>query len=261
MHRADGLLACHHCGHREPVPARCDACGSVSIARHGTGTERLESELEGTVFRLDAEVADPARVLAAFEQAPRGVLVGTQMVAKGHDFPDVDLGVVLDADATLRFPDFRAEERTFALVAQLAGRAGRGPAGGAVLVQTLAPEAPSIAHAARHDSDGFLAGELARREALRYPPFADLVRIVCSSAQPGAAFAAASAVRAELDLDGGAVLGPAPLFRLRGRERAQIVVKAGDRAATVRAIGAGVDAVAADRAHKAVAFSVDVDPQ
>ena len=130
MHRADGLLACHHCGHREPVPTRCDACGSVSIARHGTGTERLESELEGNVFRLDGEVADPARVLAAFEAAPRGVLVGTQMVAKGHDFPDVDLGVVVDADATLRFPDFRAEERTFALVTQLAGRAGRGAAGG-----------------------------------------------------------------------------------------------------------------------------------
>ena len=189
MHRADGLLACHHCGHREPVPARCDDCGSVSIARHGTGTERLESELEGTVFRLDAEVADPARVLAAFEQAPRGVLVGTQMVAKGHDFPDVDLGVVLDADATLRFPDFRAEERTFALVTQLAGRAGRGARGGRVLVQTLAPEAPSILLAARHDADGFLAGELERRRALRYPPFSTLIRVVCSSPEPGAALA------------------------------------------------------------------------
>ncbi len=273
LHRAEGTIACHHCGHRERAPRRCDACGSSSVARHGAGTERLEHELseafgddpEFPVFRLDADTAAArgaaGTLLADFEASTAGVLVGTQMVAKGHDFPDVTLGLVLDADATLRFPDFRAEERTFALVAQLAGRAGRGPAGGAVLVQTLAPEAPSIAHAARHDADGFLAGELARREALRYPPFADLVRIVCSSAQPGAALAAASAVRAELDLDGGAVLGPAPLFRLRGRERAQIVVKAGDRAAAVRAIGAGVDAVAADRAHKAVAFSVDVDPQ
>src|SRR5687768_18138684 len=99
-----------------------------------------------------------------FERAPRGILLGTQMVAKGHDFPDVTLGVVIDADGTLRFPDFRAEERTFALVAQLAGRAGRGPGGGRVLVQTLDPGAASISAAARHDADGFLDGELARRE-------------------------------------------------------------------------------------------------
>jgi primosomal protein N' (replication factor Y) len=257
MHRSDGLLACHHCGHRERVPERCDACGSVSIARHGTGTERLESELDGPVFRLDADVGAPAKVLAAFEAAPRGVLVGTQMVAKGHDFPDVDLGVVLDADATLRFPDFRAEERTFALVTQLAGRAGRGAAGGRVLVQTLAPDAPSIRLAARYDADGFLAGELERRRALRYPPFSTLIRIVCSSEVPGAALAAAAAIRGRLD----GALGPAPLFRLRGRERAQVVVKADDRAAAVASVGAAVEAVAADRAHRAASFSVDVDPQ
>jgi primosomal protein N' (replication factor Y) (superfamily II helicase) len=258
MHRAEDLLACHHCGHRERVPARCDACGSVSIARHGTGTERLESELDGPVFRLDADVAAPGRVLAAFEAAPRGVLVGTQMVAKGHDFPDVDLGVVLDADATLRFPDFRAEERTFALVTQLAGRAGRGEAGGRVLVQTLAPEAPSIRLAAHYDADRFLAGELERRRALRYPPFSTLIRVVCSSQAPGAALVAATAVRERLDDD---ALGPAPLFRLRGRERAQVVVKAFDRAQAVGAVGAAIEAVAADRAHRQASFSVDVDPQ
>ncbi|HEX2102801.1 MAG TPA: primosomal protein N' [Solirubrobacteraceae bacterium] len=262
MHRAEGLLACHHCGHRERVPPRCEACGSVSVARHGTGTERLESELAlGPVFRLDADVGDAAAVLARFEAADRGILVGTQMVAKGHDFPDVDLGVVLDADATLRFPDFRAEERTFALVTQLAGRAGRGAAGGRVLVQTLAPEAPSIRLAARHDADAFVAAELERRAALRYPPFSTLVRIVCSSERGGAAHAAAAAVRARLDGAAGAALGPAPLFRLRGRERSQVVVKAAERAAAVAAIGAAVDAVAADRAHRAASFSVDVDPQ
>jgi primosomal protein N' (replication factor Y) (superfamily II helicase) len=257
LHRAEGLLACHHCGHREPVPTRCDACGSVSIARHGTGTERLEAELDGTVFRLDAGVADPARVLAAFEAAPRGVLVGTQMVAKGHDFPDVDLGVVVDADATLRFPDFRAEERTFALVTQLVGRAVRGAAGGRVLVQTLDPDAPAIRFAAHHDADGFLAGELERREALRYPPFSTLIRVVCSSEAPGAALTAAGAVRERLT----GALGPAPLFRLRGRERAQVVVKAVERGPAVAAVGAAVHDVASERAHRAAAFSVDVDPQ
>jgi primosomal protein N' (replication factor Y) (superfamily II helicase) len=257
LHRAEGALACHHCGHRERAPSRCGACGSVSIARHGSGTERLEAELDGTVFRLDAGIADPARVLAAFERAPRGVLVGTQIVAKGHDFPDVDLGVVVDADSTLRFPDFRAEERTFALVTQLAGRAGRGAAGGRVLVQTLDPEAPAIRFAARHDADGFLAGELERRSALRYPPFSTLIRVVCSSQEPGAALVAATAVRERLD----GALGPAPLFRLRGRERAQVVVKAEQRAAAVAAVGAAVGEVAGDRTHRAAAFSVDVDPQ
>jgi primosomal protein N' (replication factor Y) len=264
MHRSDRLLACHHCGHREGVPARCPECGSVSIARHGTGTERLEAELDVglPVFRLDADVGDPASVLARFEAARRGVLVGTQMVAKGHDFPDVGLGVVLDADATLRFPDFRAEERTFALVTQLAGRAGRGAEGGRVLVQTLAPDARSIALAARHDADTFVATELEWRRALRYPPFSTLVRIVCSSEPGGAAAAAAAAVRARLDGGAaGAALGPAPLFRLRGRERSQVVVKADQRAAAVAAIDAAVQAVAAKRSSRGVSFSVDVDPQ
>jgi primosomal protein N' (replication factor Y) len=260
LHRAEGLVACHHCGHREPVPGQCPDCGSVSIARHGMGTERLAEELGGhlPVFRLDADVRHAARVLQAFEAAPRGVLVGTQMVAKGHDFPDVDLGIVLDADGTLRFPDFRSEERTFALVTQLAGRAGRGGRGGRVLVQTLVPDADAIRFAARHDSDGFLAGELARREALRYPPFSTLIRVVCAGEEPGAALAAAGAVREGLGPD---ALGPAPLFRLRGRERAQVVVKAADRARAVQAVGAAVDAVARDRAHRGVSLSVDVDPQ
>jgi primosomal protein N' (replication factor Y) len=262
LHRSEGLVACHHCGHRERVPGSCPDCGSVSIARHGTGTERLAEELgawDKPVFRLDADVARAAEVLAAFGAAPAGILVGTQMVAKGHDFPDVDLGVVVDADATLRFPDFRAEERTFALVTQLAGRAGRGGAG-RVLVQTLVPEADAIAFAARHDADGFLAGELERRRALRYPPFATLIRVVCSSEAPGAAHAAAAALRTALGPKA-PVLGPAPLFRLRGRERSQLMVKAGDRHAAIAAVRAAVEAVSADKAHRAASFSVDVDPQ
>jgi len=274
LHRAEQTVACHHCGHREPAVERCGACGSLSVARHGAGTERLEHELADAfagdpgfpVFRLDSDTVagrgGAAGLLTSFDAAGAGVLLGTQMVAKGHDFPDVTLAVVLDADATLRFPDFRAEERTFALVAQLAGRAGRGPGGGRVLVQTLAPEAPSIARAAHHDAAGFLEDELARREALRYPPFADLIRVVCASAQPGAAAEACGAVARRLGTPpAAAVLGPAPLFRLRGRERSQLVVKAGDRAAAVRAVAEAVAAVAADRAHRRAQFSVDVDPQ
>ena len=264
LHRAANRLSCHHCGHRERVPHRCDACGSVSVARHGTGTERLEADLAeslgGPVFRLDAGMA-PGPVLDAFAAAPGGVLVGTQVVAKGHDFPDVTLGVVVDADATLRFPDFRAEERTFALVAQLAGRAGRGPRGGKVLVQALDVEAPAIEAAARHDADGFLRGELARREALAYPPFATLIRLVVSAPAAAPAAAAIAALRERIAPPGAEVLGPAPLFRLRGRERYQLVVKARDRGAAVRAVREAVDAVAPTRTGRAAAISVDVDPQ
>jgi primosomal protein N' (replication factor Y) len=272
LHRAQGLIACHHCGHREPVPGACKGCGSPALARHGAGTERLEHELREAigddgfpVFRLDADSAQgkdrAARTLAQFEAADAGALVGTQMVAKGHDFPDVTLGVVLDADQTLRFPDFRAEERTFALVTQLAGRAGRGDSGGVVLVQTLAPEARAIVHAARHDCDGFLAGELPHREALGYPPFASLIRVVCSAADGADAHATATAVRERLAAPGAIVLGPAPLFRLRGRQRSQLVIKAGDRAEAIAATGAAVDAVAAPASKRKVSVSVDVDPQ
>jgi primosomal protein N' (replication factor Y) len=324
MHRAGGYVACHHCGHREATPARCCDCSSTSVARHGAGTERLQHELASVfddgrfpVFRLDADVVaaggaagtgarlqagavpeteeqSVGAVLRRFEAAECGVLIGTQMVAKGHDFPDVCLGVVLDADATLRFPDFRAEERTFALIAQLAGRAGRG-GDGRVLVQTIAPEARAIAYAAHHDSHGFLAGELERRRALRYPPFSHLIRIVCSAEESPRARAAADAVREALAacLSGAGtsaregtsagqgaraggrasagegtpvgqepvVLGPAKLFRLRGRERSVLMVKAAGRRPAVQAVGQAVRRVAGAGKHAGVNFSVDVDPQ
>jgi primosomal protein N' (replication factor Y) (superfamily II helicase) len=271
LHRT-GAVACHHCGHRERVPSRCAACASVALARHGAGTERVEHELlqalgggDFPVFRLDADAAAgkgrPAQTLQRFESADAGVLVGTQMVAKGHDFPDVTLGVVLDADQTLRFPDFRAEERTFALITQLAGRAGRGGNGGRVLVQTLAPSARSIAFAARHDVDGFLADELTRRKPLRYPPFGSLIRVVCSASEAHEALSVATMLREQLPHPEATVLGPAPLFRLRGRARSQLVIKAGDRASAIRAVGAAVDLVAAGAARRGISVSVDVDPQ
>ena len=137
------------------------------------------------VFRFDSDTAAGrgahAGILDRFDEAPSGVLVGTQMVAKGHDFPEVTLSAILDADATLRFPDFRAEERTFAMVASFAGRSGRGEAGGEVIVQTMAPGAAIIESASRHDAAGFLAGELERRRTLRYPPFSHLARIGLAS--------------------------------------------------------------------------------
>jgi len=270
LHRAAGRVACHHCGHEEPLPSVCPDCGSVSLARHGTGTERLESELAELVdplpvHRLDSDVAAGrgaiAGVLSRFDACASGVLVGTQMVAKGHDFPDVTLGVVLDADSTLRFPDFRSEERTFALVAQLAGRSGRGRRGGKVIVQALDPSARVLRHAARHDSAAFLAEELDRRSALAYPPFSHLIRVVCSSEEKGPELDAARAVLESIDDPDAQVLGPAPLFRMAGRERAQVVIKAFERARAVNAVREAVERLSSERAHRGVAWSVDVDPQ
>ncbi|HET8862398.1 MAG TPA: primosomal protein N' [Solirubrobacterales bacterium] len=273
VHRQAERVVCHHCAHSEPLPRTCPDCDSTTLSRAGVGTEQLEALLAEQldpmpIFRLDSDTARGrgahARILAGFGEAESAVLVGTQMVAKGHDFPEVTLSAIVDADATLRFPDFRAGERTFAMVAQLAGRSGRGEAGGRVVVQTLAPQAPSIAHAARHDSAGFLGDEIERRRALRYPPFSHLVRVVLKSESEPRLAAAASKLATVLaealpgDTD---LLGPAPMFRVRGRYRRRLLTKARDREATVAAIRTAVDRLAADRSLKDVAIGVDVDPQ
>ena len=189
----DGRLHCHHCGFTAEAPDRCPVCGSTELARLGAGTEHLEAELteqfpDLELIRLDADtVSDPALLrdeLARFAATDRSVLLGTQMVAKGHHFAGVSLAAVVDADTGLGMPDFRAEERTFQLVTQLAGRSGR-DAPGRVLVQTYQPDAHPIALAARHGVEEFLVGELARRRELGYPPFRQLVRIVVSGPDPG----------------------------------------------------------------------------
>jgi primosomal protein N' (replication factor Y) (superfamily II helicase) len=274
VHRHSGRLVCHHCAHAEPLPKDCGECGSTTLSRAGAGTEQIEGLLAERlapmpVFRLDSDTTSGkgahAEILARFGEAESAVLVGTQMVAKGHDFPEVTLSAILDADATLRFPDFRAAERTFAMVAQLAGRSGRGAAGGEVIVQTLAPRAPSIVHAAGHDSAGFLAGEIERRRALRYPPFSNLIRIVLRAQAEPRLEEAAQRLAADLrDVlpDGGELLGPAPMFRVRNRHRRRLLIKADEREATVAAVRDVVERLASDRyLMRAVAIGVDVDPQ
>jgi primosomal protein N' (replication factor Y) len=272
LHREGRLqqLLCHHCGHGEAVPRACPDCRSTAVARHGTGTQRLEAELREAlapmpVFRLDADAARRkqgiAELLLRFEQADSGILVGTQMVAQGHDFPEVELAVVQDADATLRFPDFRSEERTFSLVAQLAGRSGRGARGGRVLVQTLCPEASCLRQAARHDSEAFLEDELARRETLSYPPYADLIEVVTGARSQAAADRVAARVKEDLDEDVLEPLGPAPLFRLKDRFRSRLLIKTRSRAAAVNSVREAIVRVAGERSSRGVSLSVDVDPQ
>ena len=273
VHRAGEDLRCHHCGHAERLPRECPECGSVTLARAGAGSQRIEDEVAAAaaplpVFRLDADSTarqgGHLEILERFQTAESGVLVGTQMVAKGHDFPDVVLGVVIDADSTLRFPDLRAEERTFALVAQLAGRSGRGAGAGRVRVQTHAPEAQAIVSAAAPDPHGILARELERRRELGYPPFAHLIRVELSHSAAAKLDPAAAGLRDALVAglpEGAVALGPAPRFRLRGRERRQIVIKAPERGPAVAVIREVVHAEARAGRLREIKLSVDVDSQ
>jgi primosomal protein N' (replication factor Y) (superfamily II helicase) len=265
LHRG-GMLRCHHCGHAEPEPSTCPACASPELARIGAGTQRLERELQERVpelhrIRLDADtVAKPgalASALAEFAASDHVVLVGTQMVAKGHHFPGVALAAVVDADTGLGLPDFRAEERTFQLVTQLAGRSGR-DAPGRVLVQTFQPDARAIALAANHDVPRFLAGELERRRELGYPPFRHLVRIVVAGPEPDAPLQALQELRASLPDE---VLGPAPLLRLRGRYRAQLVAKTAQPRKIAAHAGRLLSAAAPAMRRAGLTAVVDVDPQ
>jgi primosomal protein N' (replication factor Y) len=272
LHQRPPRLVCHHCGHTEPAPTKCPHCGAVDITRIGAGTERLESEIADrfpglTVLRLDGDVAAKVgaleEVLATFGSTDRAVLVGTQIVAKGHDFPDVRLAAVIDADLGLAMPDFRAEERSFALLAQLAGRAGREGSGGRVMLQTWDPGQRVVRLAARHAVEEFLDGELARREALRYPPFSRLIRVLVDAPHAGAPMAFLDGLAAALEqmIPDDDVLGPAELIRLRDRYRAHLLVRTQRAELAARAI----HAVLADR-HTTLRAAdarvvVDVDPQ
>jgi primosomal protein N' (replication factor Y) len=258
-----GELRCHHCGHAEPPPALCPECGSAELARIGAGTQRLERELAARLpglelIRLDADTGDPSAAIERFAVTERAVLLGTQMVAKGHHFEGVALAAVVDADTGMALPDFRAEERTFQLLTQLAGRSGR-DAPGRVLIQTFQPDARPVELAARHDVERFLAGELERRRALGYPPFRHLVRIVVSGPEAEGPLRALAELKAAVG--GDELLGPAPILRLRGRHRAHLVAKT-DRPGALAARAAKALAAASPAMRKAgLSVVVDVDPQ
>ncbi|MGH3128016.1 MAG: replication restart helicase PriA [Gaiellaceae bacterium] len=266
---SDGRLHCHHCGFSVEMPEACPDCGSVELARIGAGTQRLDAELARRLpglerIRLDADTAAKTgalrEALERFASARSAVLIGTQMVAKGHHFSGVEVAAVVDADAGLAFPDFRSEERTFQLVTQLAGRSGR-DAPGRVIVQTFQPDATPFTHVLRHDVAGYLAYELARREELSYPPFSHLVSLVVSGPDLGDVTRALRELRGALDTPGARLLGPAPLLRLRGRHRAQLLAKTDSpRAFATRAAAVLARAAPAMR-RDGLSAVVDVDPQ
>jgi primosomal protein N' (replication factor Y) len=266
---ADSRLHCHHCGFSVELPESCPECGSVELARIGAGTQRLDAELARRLpglerIRLDADTAARPgalrEALGRFASARSVALIGTQMVAKGHHFGGVEVAAVVDADAGLAFPDFRSEERTFQLVTQLAGRSGR-DAPGRVLVQTFQPDATPFQYAVRHDVAGYLAHELARREELAYPPFSHLVSLVVSGPDPGDVNQALRELREALETPDARVLGPAPLLRLRGRHRAQLLAKTASPRAFASRAGAVLARAAPAMRRDGLSAVVDVDPQ
>jgi len=236
------------------------------------GTQGLEQSLAKLVqrprlVRLDASSTaargSVAELLAEFARPGAAILLGTQMVAKGHDLPEVTVAAVLDADAGLRHPDFRAEERAFDLIVQTAGRAGRRGEDSTVIVQAWEPGARAIQLAAQLAVETFLDGELERRREYRMPPFGHLVRMLVEGHEPTGVVAIARALAgAAADADAPvSVLGPAPLHRIRGRTRRAVLVR-GDRVADAR--GAALAAVGVVREAAAagdVRIVVDVDPQ
>lgn len=270
-HRRRGLLLCHYCGAQEKVTPACPACGGVRRGV-GVGTEQVEAAVrellpEARVGRLDRDVVgsadEVAAVLARFANRELDVLVGTQMVTKGHDFPGVTLVGVVLADTALALPDFRAAERTFQLLTQVAGRAGRGAEPGRVLVQTWNAASPAIACAREHDYARFAQGELEARRAAGWPPFARLLAVRVEGSDDGArdcALQLAEAARPLLHGGGLALLGPAPaaLEKLRGKSRWHLLFRAAGPE-PLRRVHAALSPLAR-RGPAGAAVRFDVDP-
>ena len=276
FHRTDNRCRCHYCDMATPAPETCPACSAHGLNYFGLGTERLEDEVKrkfelARIARMDSD-SMRARgahdvVLAAVRDRQVDILIGTQMIAKGLDFPNVTLVGVVNADISMNLPDFRAAERTFQLISQVAGRAGRGPKGGRILVQTFNPDHVAVQCAARHDYDAFAQDELQHRRKFGYPPFVRLARIVLrgpdeSKVRRHADHVADLVRRAADDVTPGPlhVLGPAPcpLARINRQFRYQILVKAPQARSVARLFDTVREPVTAQATDVTVA--IDVDP-
>jgi primosomal protein N' (replication factor Y) len=274
VHRHPDRLRCHYCDYQAEMPERCAVCGGVTTRSIGAGTQQLERLVaerfpDARLARMDLDTTGSKwshhRILDRVERGEVDILLGTQMIAKGIDFPNVTLVGVVDADTSLHLPDFRAAERSFQLVAQVAGRAGRGPKGGRVLVQTRQPDHPALLFAARHDAEGFLAVEGELRRVPAYPPHVALVHLVLSGADQAAVTARALALadwcersiaRSALPL---IVVGPAPcpIERIKDRWRVHLILK-GSPQDLGRWIRAAASRLAVPRGG--VRISIDRDP-
>ena len=274
FHRKLNKLMCHHCNTMLDAPSRCPECGNPEIRLGGYGTERVEAVTraifpQAMVARMDSDTMTNAdsyrKVLEAFRGRRIDILIGTQMIAKGLDFPDVTLVGIVQADIGLNLPDFRSAERTFDLITQVAGRAGRGQCPGRVVVQTCTPDNYAIAAAQSHDYRAFATQELPGRQALSFPPFSHLVLLQFRHEEESVASQAAeqfAGMLAPLLPAGVQSIGPmpAPLARLAGKYRFQLLLRGENVRGIVAACRKGVAALPASQRRK-VPVEVDVDPR
>ncbi len=271
-HRRDHRMLCHYCNYAEKIPSECPKCGSDYIQFLGTGSERVEDELHqhlptARIARLDRDSASGKgafeRILQTFRDGEIDILVGTQMIAKGHDIPNVTLVGVVLADIGLSMPDFRAAERSFQLLTQAAGRAGRGDMPGKVVIQTLNPDHYAVRFAAAQDYEDFYKKEIEFRKWLRYPPFSAFANVLVRAEKQEEALRMATQVGYKLNPppEGVRVMGPAeaPVVRLKNEFRYQILLKAAKRA-TLREILKDLRAFAEKEKWNATALVIDVDP-
>ncbi len=271
-HRRHKRMLCHYCGHAEAVPEQCPACGSEYVHFLGSGSEKIEDYLHqyfpaARVARMDRDTVSGKRgyetILRGFREGDFDILLGTQMIAKGHDIPNVTLVCVVTADAALALPDFRAAERTFQLLTQVAGRAGRGHVPGTVLIQTLHPDHYAVMLAAAQDYEAFYAAEIAFRKNLRYPPHAFLANVLLRHESQEEAMRMATEIKWLLDPppEHTRVMGPAeaPVPKLKKEFRYQLLVKAASRPA-LRGVILRIREHAAERKWKAASLVLDVDP-
>ena len=272
-HHAGRYLQCHHCDFKRRVPDACPKCGGLRLRPFGLGTEKVEDAVRtqfpsARTLRMDRDTMSRkgahADTLRAFKRGEADILIGTQMVAKGLDFPNVTLVGVVSADMALNIPDFRAPERTFQLLTQVAGRAGRGKIPGTVVVQTFSPDHESVAFAARHDYLGFYESAIAERRELSYPPFSHMANLVFSDEMEDEAqrraHHLANILRSMLgDTSDVQLLGPVacPLSRLRGRYRWHLALRAPQKQALLSVLKAGfAQMTAGERAG----MTLDMDP-
>ena len=271
VHQEAGRLRCHHCGADAPLPARCPVCG-FAVKPVGQGTERIEEALAAmfpgvSIARLDRDVVrkrgDLEAVVQRMSSGAARILVGTQMVTKGHDFPNLTLVVVLNADQGLFSTDFRAPERLAQTVVQVAGRAGRGTRAGEVLIQSSFPEHPLLTHLLAEGYDGFATAALAERAQASWPPFARLAALRDSAKSAAAALTFLSEARTLAAPPRGVrLLGPVPaaMARRAGRYHAQLLVESPERARLHEFLDAWLPQVEQLRSARAVRWSLDVDP-
>jgi len=273
-HRSERVIVCHYCNHREQVPRVCPSCGKKYIYYVGEGTEQLEEMLKLLfpalrVARIDRDTTARRKVfeqsLADFSAGRIDTLVGTQMLAKGHDFPNVTLVGVVSVDAGLALPDFRSAERTFQLITQVAGRAGRGDRPGRVLIQTYHPYHYSLRHACAQDYEGFFEEELRYRQNHSYPPFVALASLLIHGPDLGRVRSDSLELRKQLDLVNQdrrcRILGPAPapLSRLKGEHRFQILIKSRSRK-DLREVADGALKAVADNGTNLRSINLEIDP-